>query len=252
MMSQLLQREDLRKESVMRLPRILFAPLLVLLSLFVAPAHAQFAVIDVGAIAQLIEQVQTLREQLTTARDQLTEARSTLESMRGERGMEQLLAGTVRNYLPPDWAQIEAVLRQTHAGYQGLSGQVRAVLTANAILTAAQMGTLSQAEREQIEAARRAAAMLQVLTREALSSASNRFAAIQQLIEAIHRAQDQKAILDLQARIAAEQGMLQNEQTKLDVLYQTAQAEEWARLQRSREQAIADIGSLRHLPAMGL
>ena len=43
--------------------------------------------------------------------------------------------------------------------------------------------------------------------------------------------------------------MLQNEQTKLDVLYRTAQAEEWARVQRSREQAIADIGSLRRLPS---
>ena len=46
--------------------------------------------------------------------------------------------------------------------------------------------------------------------------------------------------------------MLQNEQTKLDVLYQAAQAEQWARSQREREQAIADIGSLRDLPAMGL
>ena len=58
--------------------------------------------------------------------------------------------------------------------------------------------------------------------------------------------------MDLQARIAAEQGMLANEQTKLQVLHQAAQAEEWARVQRAREQAIADIGSLRSLPAMGL
>ena len=46
--------------------------------------------------------------------------------------------------------------------------------------------------------------------------------------------------------------MLENEQTKLGVLYQAAQAEEWARRQRLREQAIADIGSLRRLPALGL
>ena len=46
--------------------------------------------------------------------------------------------------------------------------------------------------------------------------------------------------------------MLQNEQTKLNVLGQAAQAGEWARQQRVREQAIADIGSLRNLPAMRL
>jgi hypothetical protein len=46
--------------------------------------------------------------------------------------------------------------------------------------------------------------------------------------------------------------MLQNEQTKLHVLGQAAQGDEWARRQRARERAIADIGSLRTLPAMGL
>jgi type IV secretion system protein VirB5 len=221
--------------------------------LLLAPAaHAQFAVIDVGAIAQLVQQVATLRDQLTTARDQLTEARSTLESMRGGRGMEQLLSGTVRNYLPSDWAALEAAVRQANANYQRLGAEIRVVLDANAVLTAAQIAVLSQAERGQVEAARRAAAMLQVLTREALSSTSARFAALQELIQAIRGAEDQKAVLDLQARIAAEQGMLQNEQTKLDVLYRAAQAEEWARVQRAREQAIADVGSLRRLPPMGL
>jgi type IV secretion system protein VirB5 len=224
-----------------------------LLLLLLAPtAHAQFAVIDVGAIGQLIQQVQTLRQQLETARNQLTEARTTLESMRGARGMEQLLAGTVRNYLPEDWAALEAAVRQASATHAGLGAQIRLILEANAVLSAAQLDALSPQEREQVEAARRAAAMLQTLTRQALSSTSGRFAALQQLIAAIRTAGDQKAILDLQARIAAEQGMLQNEQTKLDVLYRTAQAEEWARVQRSREQAIADIGSLRRLPSMGL
>lgn len=227
-------------------------PVVVLLLLLAPAAHAQFAVIDVGAIAQLLQQVETLREQVETAKDQLGEARSTLESMRGTRGMEQLLAGTVRNYLPEDWAALEAAVRQASATHSGLSAQVQAILQANAVLSTAQLDAMSPYEREQIEAARRAAAMLQGLTREALSSTSARFAALQQLISAIRSAGDQKAILDLQARIGAEQGMLQNEQTKLDVLYRTAQAEEWARVQRSREQAIADIGSLRRLPSMGL
>jgi type IV secretion system protein VirB5 len=94
--------------------------------------------------------------------------------------------------------------------------------------------------------------MLQVMARQSLSATSDRFTAIQQLIDAIPRARDPKAIMDLQARISAEQGMLANEQTKLQVLHQAAQAEEWARVQRAREQAIADIGSLRSLPVMGL
>jgi hypothetical protein len=46
--------------------------------------------------------------------------------------------------------------------------------------------------------------------------------------------------------------MVENDQTKLQVLYQAAQAQTWAEQQSAREQAIAGIGSLRALPAMGL
>lgn len=215
-------------------------------------AHAQWAVVDVGAIAQLVQQVNTMRQQLETTRDQLQQTRATLDSMRGGRGMEQLLSGTARNYLPSDWQQLAAVLDQASTGYGTLSAELQRLINTNAILTPQQVGALSPAERSQLEAARRSAAMLQALTREALSATSRRFDSIQQLIDAIPRASDQKGILDLQARIQAEQGMLQNEATKLGVLYQAAQAEEWARKQRVREQAIASIGSLRDLPPLGL
>lgn len=215
-------------------------------------AQAQFAVIDVGAIAQLIQQVNTLREQLETARRQLDEAQRAYESMTGGRGMERLLGNTVRNYLPPDWAELAAAVDSASATYGALAVQVQAVLNANAVLNAGVLARLSIEERQQLEAARRSAALLQAVTRQALATTSQRFAAIQQLIDAIPGASDPKAILDLQARIQAEQGMLQNESTKLSVLYQTAQAEEWARRQRSREHAVAGIGSLRDLPPMGL
>jgi hypothetical protein len=46
--------------------------------------------------------------------------------------------------------------------------------------------------------------------------------------------------------------MLATDQTKLQVLYQAAQANESATNQRTREQALASVGSLRTLPAMGL
>lgn len=215
-------------------------------------AHAQFAVVDVGAIAQLIEQVNTMRQQLETTREQLEEARETLDSMRGGRGMERLLEGTSRNYLPSDWQQLAAVLDQASTGYGALAAELQQLINVNAILTPQQIAVLSPAERSHLEASRRSAAMLQALTREALSTTSRRFDSIQRLIDAIPGASDQKAILDLQARIQAEQGMLQNEATKLGVLYQLSQAEELARRQRIREQAIASIGSLRDLPPMGL
>src|SRR6185312_10019639 len=80
---------------------------------YVPAAGAQFAVIDVAAIVQevqemqsLAQQVETAREQLSTAQDQLSQARAQLQAMTGGRGMEQLLTGVSRNYLPRDWADL--------------------------------------------------------------------------------------------------------------------------------------------------
>jgi type IV secretion system protein VirB5 len=224
----------------------------LLLTCGIPAAHAQWAVIDVGAIAQLIEQIATMQQQLETARNTLRQAEQQYRATTGGRGMERLLSGTDRNYLPANWAQLEAAVLRADGTYRALGARLQAALNDNALLSDDRIAELSPMEREQLEAARRSAAMSQVTSRQALETTSGRFEALQQLVDAIPAAQDQKAILDLQARIAAEQAMLVNEQTKLNVLQQVAQAEELARTQRIREQALTDIGSLRRLPRMGL
>ena len=214
-------------------------------SIAIAPAaRAQWAVIDVGAIAQLMQQVQTTAQQLATARAQLQSAQQTLEAMRGDRGMELLLSGTQRNYLPTNWTQITGVSQgQGTAGYAGLSADVQSTISANAVLSPQQLAVLSPADQRQIQAARQWSAVQQAVAHEALANASSRFTAIQSLIAAIPTAVDQKASLDLQARISAELGMLQNEQTKLQALFQATQAQESALRQQARELAIAGQGS---------
>jgi len=236
---------------VTRIKLGLFATCL-LLTAGAPTVHAQWAVIDVGAIAQLVEQIATMYQQLETARSTLRQAEQQYRATTGGRGMERLLSGTDRNYLPANWAQLEAAMRRADGTYRALGAQLQSVLNDNALLSDERVAALSPIERQQLEAARRSAALFRATSRQALETTSGRFASLQQLVDAIPSAPDQKAILDLQARIAAEQAMLVNEQTKLNVLHQVAQAEELARQQRLREQALADIGSLRRLPPMGL
>ncbi len=88
-------------------------------------ARAQWAVIDVGAIAQLIQEVQTLRQQLTTAQAQLNQAEAALATTTGNRGMQLLLGGTNRNYLPTSAAQLIAA-SQGVGGYPGLASGIQA------------------------------------------------------------------------------------------------------------------------------
>jgi type IV secretion system protein VirB5 len=200
--------------------------------LLAAPAaRAQWAVIDAPAIVQLIQEVQTMEEQLQTARSQLAQAQQELQTMTGNRGMQQLLSGTVRNYLPSDWAQLPTM--------SGVPGNV----SANAILTPQRLTQLPAGAQQWIQATRQWTAVRQAVARQALTNASNRFSAIQSLIAAIPAAADQKGILDLQARISAELGMLQNEQIKLQVLNQTSDSQDAMLRQQARELVLEGHGN---------
>jgi type IV secretion system protein VirB5 len=206
-------------------------------------ARAQFAVIDVPALAQLVEEVQTTQQQLETAHNQLQSAQQALQAMTGDRGMQLLLSGIVRNYLPANWAQLNSLMQgQGGGGYAGLAADVLSAVAANAILSPQRLALLAPADQQLILAARQSSATQQALSHAALANASSRFASIQSLIAAISTAADQKAILDLQARISAELGMLQNEQTKVQVLYQAMQAQESVTREQAREQVIAGQG----------
>ena len=216
------------------------------------PARAQWAVIDVNAIDQLVQEVATLRQQLQTAEQSLVQQESQVRAMTGSRGMQNLLSGTNRNYLPPDWNSLASLVTQTSGAYQALAQGVQNLISANAVLTPAQVAQLSPAEQANLNAARQAAAILEATSRAALANTSSRFASLQELIAAIPSATDQKGALDLQARIEAEQAMLENEHTKVEVLDETIAAQRLAEEQSVREQAIAGVGSLRTLPPLAL
>lgn len=221
-------------------------------AIYAPVASAQMAVVDVRAIGQLIQQIRTMQQQLDTARGQLREAQATFQAMTGRRGMEQLLAGEVRNYLPPNWQGLAAVLDATSTQYGALARELDALMQGNAILSTAELDRLGARPRTAIDQDRRDIALSQALSRGALDAAGARFESLRALIAAIPSATDAKAAMDLQARIAAEQAMLANENAKLAALFETAEAERLSRAQQRREQAIRDLGSLRTLPRMGL
>jgi type IV secretion system protein VirB5 len=221
-----------------------FWPVLLMVACAVTtpPARAQFAVIDVAALTQLISQLQTLEQQVATARSQLSQAQQEYQAITGNRGMQLLLSGTVRNYLPADWVTVLAAAQGVSSAFPAFSSDVRNGISAQSVLSAGQLSFLATPVSAQVQADRQTSAILQGLSQQALTNASSRFAAIQQLIDAIATARDEKAALDLQTRISAELGMLQNEQTKLQALYQTVQAQELANTQRLHELAVVGHG----------
>jgi type IV secretion system protein VirB5 len=207
----------------------------------IAPARAQWAVIDAPALVQLVQQVQNAEQQLATAHNQLLQAQQALQTMTGARGMELLLSGVNRNYLPSDWSQVTGAM-QGSSGYGALTSEVQGVIAANAVLSTQRLATLPASGQQLIRGQRQWTAMQQALAHQALSNSSSRFASLQGLIAAIPAAADQKGILDLQARISAELGMLQNEQTKVQLLNQSALAQDAALRLQAREQVLDGHG----------
>src|ERR1700688_3498046 len=105
------------------------AALLSIAAISVSPvSHAQWAVVDVGAIAQLVQQLSTMEQQLGTMQSHFRQAQQEYQSITGSRGMQSLLTGTVRNYLPADWQSLQASLTSATGAYPALSASIQQAL----------------------------------------------------------------------------------------------------------------------------
>ena len=209
------------------------------------PAEATMPVIDVAAIAQLIQTILYWENQLQGMKDHLNQMRQTTSALTGGRGMQALLplAPQARNYLPSNWTDVASLVSGNPNGYGALTTLVTARLQGVSVLPQATLAALTPDQRKLLTDGRNSAAVLQALSQTAYASTSARFQQLQSLIQAIGTATDEKAIADLQGRIQAEQAMLANDEAKLTSLYQAAQADRWSQEQRMREMSIAQLGS---------
>jgi type IV secretion system protein VirB5 len=213
------------------------------------PAHAQWAVFDAANFAQLLQQVNYWQQQIKAMQAQVGQLQQTYSAITGPRGMQALVPLTfaARNYLPPDLANLTAVLNQSSVLYGALSNAQSRTVAANAVLSPATIATLSPAHQQLLAQRRRNAALIQTLGQSALETTSARFQTLQTLISSIGAAQDSKAIADLQGRIVAEQAMLTNDQSKLATLYQLSEAQRRLTDQRADELGIEAIGKASQL-----
>jgi type IV secretion system protein VirB5 len=210
-----------------------------------APAHATVPVIDVASIVQLIQQLEAWRSQLDGMEQQIGQLRQTYGAMTGGRGMQALLATTLgaRNYLPPDWSDVLGAAGAAAGTYGVLHASIRSTQASNAVLSAADLSRFSSALRAMMTADRQGVAGSEVVMKTAYANSSQRFAALQVLINQIGATPDAKAIAELQARIAAEQVMVANDGLKLAAAAQIASADAAARELARREQVVANHGA---------
>lgn len=190
-------------------------------------------VIDVSSLAQMVLTVEQLKSQLT-------QMRTLYNSTVGSRGLSGLINNPLlRSYLPSD---VNSVLSMVGTGASGdLAGLSRQILANNAVLTPDQISLLHGTNKSVLSKQRDEAASQSAAAQAAFKAASERFSSLQVLIDSIDGQTDPKAIQDLQARIQAEQVMMQNENAKLQALASASVAQKQLNEQRAREEAIRFI-----------
>lgn len=200
-------------------------------------ALAQIPVTDGASIANSVQQqVETMAKwkmQYDQMVSQIDQMKQQYAAVTGARGMGELFNNPqLRDYLPQDWQSVYDSVKS--GGYAGLSGRAESIYDNNKVYDAC-AGFASNEQRTNCEAQAVKGAQDKAVALDAYDAAKNRLSQIDQLMQQINQTQDPKAIAELQGRIAAEQAMIQNEQTKLQMYQMVAAAEDRLQEQRQRE-----------------
>lgn len=200
-------------------------------------AHAQIPVTDVASITtQVTNQIETIAKwkmQYDQMVSQIDQMKQQYDSLTGSRGLGQIMNNAaLRDYLPSDWQGVYDSVKT--GGYSGLSGRAASIYDSNKVYDACAALTVAQ-QRTSCEAQAVKGAQDKAFALDAYDKAKARLSQIDQLMAKINDTPDPKAIAELQGRIAAEQAMIQNEQTKLQMYQMVAAAEDRMQQQRQRE-----------------
>jgi len=210
------------------------------LVLAVAGVNAQaqgIPVMDLASITQQIQQVAAWGQQLSAMQNQLNQAQQLYQSLSGSRGIGQLLNDpSLRNALPDNWQQVYSAIQ--NGGYAGLTPSGKAIRDANMIYNCSDRtgDDLKLCQRELNKVAQD-----QANANAAYAASQARLDNIQNLMGQINITTDAKSIAELQTRMQAEQAMIQNEQTKLQMFKMMADAEDKLIAQQKRERDLAGV-----------
>ena len=207
-------------------------------------AQAQQIVHDPTSYAKLVEEARTALEQLKALQAQVEQGQALFDSLNdlsdvnalaGQLGLPQ-----VRNPLP-DLRALRAAADGDLSALGDLAERADAIRRETR-LHAPPAGDLPPAERYYRDSLERAGARTarDLAVGEAIGAAADRrLEGLETLRRALDTAPNARAVMDLEARLAAEQALIQNEQVRLQGLALTQAAEARLEEQRARERAEA-------------
>ena len=221
----------------MNLLRRFSAALLVVLAC--TGVHAQgIPVIDIANLVQTIQQVINDITKIENQVEQIEQLRDQLTSITGARGLGAVLNNpALQNYVP---ANAFALVNNVDlAGDAGLTATARNLRNAGMVYNCLdKVG----AARTSCQAGLAQPYQQKGLLQDAMRAASGRLGQITSLMGQINATGDQKAVLEIQARIGAENAMLTHELSQIQMLQAMADSEERIARSQDRERQYQMLG----------
>lgn len=203
-------------------------------------AQAQTLVYDPSAYAKLLEQAQTTLRQLDQLKAQVAQAQRLYDGFNQASGVNriaQALAAPELREVLPDAAAFAAAAHGDLAALGKIGALASDIRGAGASYAPAPHDPAGSALAQAGDRAARDLALGETV----MSAGAERLKGLQALQGALDTAPNARAVMDLQARLSAEQAMIANDQTRLQGIAMAQAAE--ARLAQARDQQAARAAS---------
>ena len=205
-------------------------------------ARALDIVFDPQAYARQFEELQELTKQLDTMKEQLSQAKALYDSMNQLTNVNDI-AGLLnsdefRSYLPAEFSEIEGLIDGSGSGFAGLTDSIDGYLDQNRHYESEANNFYAQ----ELDRIARQTGAKHSIGEAVYETASQRIDQLEQLRERVSTAGTAKEVMDLSARLQAEQALLQNEVLRMQglAMMQQARADMDAQRAAERKQQTAD------------
>jgi type IV secretion system protein VirB5 len=195
--------------------------------------NAQHIISNITRVAEQVETIAQWTTQLAEMKAQFDQQVKDFEALNGKRLLGKIFDDpNLRDYIPEDFKDVFDAVKD--GGLSGLSGTAKEAYEANQILDMCSgIEVVEQKTACEIMAAK--PSQDSDFAKQGFEQAKKRIGQIESLMQAIDDTEDPKAVAEIQARIGAEQAMLQNESMKLQLYKMIAEAEDKVQIQRRRE-----------------
>lgn len=197
-------------------------PILLTLNLMLpATSHASgIPVFDGANATNALQQIIHMKEQIDNQIEQIAQLKKQLEAVTGSKDIGSSI-GNIADSLPAEWQSIYNSVGNTDYKKR-IKGKEYTPETA--------LKQLTQNHDMSIQA---------------FNDTKKRLNNIQKMIQKIDETEDLKAAQDLQNRIAAENAIIQNNQTKLDMMARLAEQQEKIEIQKHADQQACYIRNMK-------